>query len=170
VSQVALGCLVVKDVPFRSQSSPLVTKFGWLPTKRQYIYPNSSKRTAVPNLVKLPAVIQASRVLRVQCTCLKGRWRGRPTDQCNIQHKTTRAYNATSFAPGGLCTCPPSKMLQVDPSASNCGSAMGRPNGLFASRREVQRLVDVTVHEKGRSVEAMREEGVILEIDFSAFV
>jgi hypothetical protein len=50
VSQVALGCWVVKDIPLRSQSSPLVTKFGRLPTKRQYVYPNCSKRTAVPNL------------------------------------------------------------------------------------------------------------------------
>src|SRR5882762_1671213 len=53
VSQVALRCLGAKDAPLRSQSSPLVTKFGWLPTKRQYVYPNFSKRTAVPNLVKL---------------------------------------------------------------------------------------------------------------------
>ena len=84
VSQVALGCLVVKDVPLRSQSSPLVTKFGRLPTKRQYFYPNCSKRTAVPNLVKLPGAIQALWVSRVQCTCLKGRWRGRPTNQYDV--------------------------------------------------------------------------------------
>jgi hypothetical protein len=38
----------------------------------------------------------------------------------------------------------------------------------FAQRRP--EAVDVTVHEKGRRVEAMREEGAVLEIDSPAFV
>jgi hypothetical protein len=38
----------------------------------------------------------------------------------------------------------------------------------FAQRRP--EAVDVTVYEKGRRVEAMREEGAILEIDSPAFV
>jgi hypothetical protein len=99
VSQAGLGCSVVKDAPLRSQSSPLVTKFGRLPTKRQYIYPNCGKKTAIPNSMKLPGVIQASWASRMRCICLKGRCRGRPTNQCDIQHKTTQAYNATSFTP-----------------------------------------------------------------------
>jgi hypothetical protein len=38
----------------------------------------------------------------------------------------------------------------------------------FAQRRP--EVVDVTVHEKGRRMEAMREEGAVVEIDSSAFV
>jgi hypothetical protein len=60
-------------------------------------------------------------------------------------------------------------MPQVDPSTSNCGLAMGRPNGLFASLRDFQGPW-MSPYEEGSRVKAVREEGSVLEIDSPAFI
>src|SRR5215471_3179135 len=63
------------DILLRSQGTPLVTKFGRLP-QNQYSYTNCSDKKSAPNLVQRSGATQASWVSMVQCTCLRGNWRG----------------------------------------------------------------------------------------------
>ena len=46
----------------------------------------------------------------------------------------------------------------------------GKPQWTIRFAQSCPEVVDVTVHEKGRRVEAMREEGPRVEIDSPAFV
>ena len=154
VSQVALGCLVVEDVPPRSQSSPL----GGLLTKCQYVHPHCSKRTIWWSFQEqfrhcgfqgCHAFIWGNAgeedYYWINMT-FNTKWRELTMLSPSHQevHAHTRPRNAVSRSTNKQLWIGDRKTEWIIRFAKRCPEA-----------------VDVTVHEKGRCVEAMREESAV---------